>query len=395
MTTNILLGFPFGVLSIMCHIYLLVFDTRQSFRYYNLSLLIWVTANFLWMTTEFTSIVPSSNVHIGPSVPIGGLPSDVKQRITDTKNVLFMIAVIVQVYLYMGVHFNKIVIPEEENEDQISKNEATLLCMCGGKSTYVKPVESDSIVDIVDGFSLSMATGGGQELRINNSSISIAYIENAYIIFWILKDLFWSMGTGDFSVQETTTAIIIEIIAICFGVCAIIIYIMVSYLNRRNSISFLDCISIIFWIMANFVWMNGEFFLRYQNMKNDDSNEGNDTVTRIISCPLFLTGIFIQMFVIHRLYCDRTMLCSTCCPQGPVVDTSSQPNADSLDIEMTSSVSFSVSESPPAVLPSQFRKQNKPKIIQMFSAPSVVKYQQVFSPQHKQTDDDEESTILF
>eukprot|EP01036_Dinobryon_divergens_P023008 gene23008-31318_t len=350
------------------------------------------------MTTEFTSIAPSSNIHLGPSVPIGGVPSDVQQRITETKNVLFMIAIIVQLFLYTGVHFNKIVIPEEDNEDQISKNEATLLCMCGGgKSTYVKPVESDSIVDIVDGFSLSMAAGG-QEHRINNSSISIAYIENSYIIFWILKDLFWSMGTGDFSIQETTSAIIIELIAICCGLCAIIIYIMVSYLNRRNSILFLDCISIIFWIMANFVWMNGEFFLRYQNMKNDDSNEGNDSVTRIISCPLFLTGIFIQMFVIHRVYCGHRTLCRICCPQGSAVDTSAQPNADSLDIEMTTSVSLSVSESPPAVLPPQFRKQNKPKIIQMFSAPSVVKYQQVlvtFSPQHKHTDDDEESTILF
>ena len=393
MTTNILLGFPFGILSILCHIYLLIFDTRQSFRYYNLSLLLWVTANFLWMTTEFTSIVPSSNIHIGPTVPIGGVPTDVEQRITESKNVLFMIAIVIQFFLYTGVYFNKIVIPEEENEDQITKNEAALLCMCGRrKSTYVKPVESDSIVDIVDGFSLSMASGS-QENQINNSNVSIAYIENAYIIFWILKDLFWSIGTGDFSVQGTTTAILIEIFAIFCGLCAIIIYFMVSYLNRRNSISILDCISTIFWIMANFVWMCGEFFLRYQNLKNDDSNEGNDSLTRIISCPLFLSGIFIQMFIIHRLYCGLCVrLCKSSNPQA--IDTSSQPNADSLDIEMTSVSSSSVSTSPSA------SKQNKPKMIHFFSAPNVVKYQHVmvtFSPQHKHkhVDDDEESTILF
>jgi hypothetical protein len=32
----------------------------------------------------------------------------------------------------------------------------------------------------------------------------------------------------------------------------------------------------------------GEFFLRYNNLQFDDSNEGNDRSTRIASCALFL-----------------------------------------------------------------------------------------------------------
>ena len=38
MTTNIYLGFPFGIVAIISHIYLFIIEPRKSFRFYDFSL---------------------------------------------------------------------------------------------------------------------------------------------------------------------------------------------------------------------------------------------------------------------------------------------------------------------------------------------------------------------
>jgi hypothetical protein len=43
MSTNIYLGWPFGLTSIFFHIILVIFDNRKNFRFYNISILLWVT----------------------------------------------------------------------------------------------------------------------------------------------------------------------------------------------------------------------------------------------------------------------------------------------------------------------------------------------------------------
>jgi hypothetical protein len=43
MITNIYLGWAFGISAIFYHFVLFVFDPRKSFRFYNISLLLWVT----------------------------------------------------------------------------------------------------------------------------------------------------------------------------------------------------------------------------------------------------------------------------------------------------------------------------------------------------------------
>ena len=379
MTTNVILGFPFGVLSILCHTYLFIFDSRQSFRYYNFSLLVWIVANFLWMTTEFVYTKPSSPIHFGPSVPIGGIPDSDYERITESKMFLFMIALLSQLYFYAGIYCNLIRMPEEEDEDQISKNEAA--SCCGGRRSYVKPVESDSIGDIVDGFSI---TGSSQSPINNGNNISLVFIENSYIVFWILKDMFWAFGTDDFSFIGTNEVICSESIAICFGAIAIAIYVFISYLYRRNSLVLMDCLSTILWIMANFVWMCGEFFLRYQNLRFDDGDEGNDSATRIAACVLFLGGILIQLFVVlelTRCYRNSLLVFRRCC-------NFSRGDHSSDDLSSSSSTSSS---------PGNKKDQ---KIIEMLRIQNPIKYKHVmvtFSPHHerKLDDDEEESTVLF
>lgn len=349
----------------------------------------------MWMTAEFVDTVPSSSVHIGPPVPVGGISSSNINNMMIGKLVLFILAVTLQVVLYCGVYHNKILMPENEDEDQIIKNEAVLLFK--GQRAYAKPMDSDSIVDIVDGFASASAQ------TINNSGLSLAYIENAYIIFWIMKDLFWAAATGDFSREEVPAAITIEALAISFGTLAILIYLFNSYLHRRHLVPLLDSISTIFWILANLVWMCGEFFLRYRNMTQDDGTEGNDSVTRLVACPLFLIGILIQTFVLFRFAifgCNR-------CRSTPLLEKD---------------LSTSSSSSSPAGSP------KVSKVIEMLTLKAPIKYESIlitFSPQHQHledasspkssnlankkkkrrkestlrktasVDDDEESTILF
>ena len=47
MSTNIYFGWPFGVTAIIYHALALVFDPRISFRYYNASLLLWVSGTYI------------------------------------------------------------------------------------------------------------------------------------------------------------------------------------------------------------------------------------------------------------------------------------------------------------------------------------------------------------
>jgi hypothetical protein len=131
--------------------------------------------------------------------------------------------------------------------------------------------------------------------------LTLAFIESGYIIFWIFKDLFWSFGTGDLN-TEFGSVVVYEILAMCFGFTALCVYLVTAYIYRRKTLRFLDSLTTIFWISANFVWMCGEFFIRYDNLQFDDANPGNDRNTRIASATLFVAGMLTQLYVVIVLY---------------------------------------------------------------------------------------------
>jgi hypothetical protein len=134
-----------------------------------------------------------------------------------------------------------------------------------------------------------------------NPPITLASIENAYIIFWISKDMFWSFGTGDLTPQRDI-AIVCEIFAMCFGFTALCVYLITAYIYRRRKLRFLDGLTAIFWISANYVWMCGEFFIRYHNLEHDDGDAGDDRSTRIAAATLFTAGFVTQLYVGSVLY---------------------------------------------------------------------------------------------
>lgn len=96
-----------------------------------------------------------------------------------------------------------------------------------------------------------------------------------------------------------------ESTAMFFGTVSILIYSVTAYICRRNIISFIDCITTICWISANYVWMCGEFFLRYNSLQYDDLTEHNDGSTRIASSCLFCFGISLQIIVTSYLLNNR------------------------------------------------------------------------------------------
>lgn len=349
MTTNVYLGFPFGVISVALHAFLLVYDPRRSYRFYNFSLLVWVVGNFLWMTVEFASVHPSSHIHMGSHVPLGGIPEQTIDNMVNVKTILFLVSSVVQVGMYLGIACKLVDLPEGEDEDLISKNEVMLLFY--GDQSYERQQDAalDDNVDIGDNITL---TGPGER---SSYSLTLAYIENLYIVFWVSKDLFWSWGTGDL-INGFDLAIFYEATAMCFGTLSLLVHLVTAYIYRRNTLLLLDSITTILWISANFVWMCGEFFIRYDNLAHDDEDQGNDTGTRIASAVLFCLGLTIQLYIMVSLLAHRRGKAQAQ-PQAPTV-------------EMTS-----------------------------FKLP--LRYTNIlitFSPQHEhvqQMDEEEESTILF
>jgi len=87
--------------------------------------------------------------------------------------------------------------------------------------------------------------------------VSLAFIERAYIIFWISKDFFWSVGTGEVF-NYRPMAPIWEGLAMIMGCSAIFVYVAGCYVYRRDFMQLLDNVSTIMWICANFVWMCGK-----------------------------------------------------------------------------------------------------------------------------------------
>jgi hypothetical protein len=300
------------------------------------------------MSIEFIATTPSSHVHVGPNVPIGGMSNSMQSALINTKTVLFLISSIIQLYMYIGIFCNCIKIPEEEDEDAVSRNEAYLFCY-GNKSyelthqqhmmsrsnaldvsispaSVTNPIprsDSDDINDINFNSVNLVGSSTRSEPPIDNRNVlTLAYIENAYIIFWISKDLFWSWGTGDLT-KGQDLAIMYEALAMSFGCLSIFIYILTAYLYRRNILRLFDCITTIFWISANFVWMCGEFFLRYDNLTYDDENEGNDSSTRIVSAILFTLGLLIQLVIIFiMLYYNYVFQQAAQKPSSSIVSSS-------------------------------------------------------------------------
>jgi hypothetical protein len=337
MMTDVYLALPFGILSVTLHFILVFIEPRISYRWYDISLLCWVTGNFLWMCTEFMYSHNNREVHMGPETPIGDWPAEWEDDITLYKMILFLIGVCIQLIMYVLLYTGSILMPVDYGEDVIALNEVQLLCgsrrranchqstavPSSGTPYYTTDDRNAhgglaSLADIYDdgdtfvsddtamsdrAAAISQPRGyqgyfAVVDNRNDSSYFTVAYVENIYILFWILKDLFWCWGTGDLLGVAPSEPLIAlcEALAISFGSVAILNNILTAYIWRRDPILFLDCLSAVCWIAANFTWMCGEFFVRYDNLELADDDQGDDYKTRIIATCFFLIGISIQIY---------------------------------------------------------------------------------------------------
>ncbi len=324
MTTNYLLSFPFGIISITLHLTIVILDPRSTFKYYNYTLLAWIIGNFLWMLIEVWVTTASSSIHFGPKVPIdpNGMTNETIHSITYLKIGLFISAFLLQLYMYIGICLQYLEAPKDDGEDSGARKQLDDLLACNRYNLITSHTDNQQLLtNTVENSNQSNtphAAGAGY---------SLVYVENVYIIFWIMKDLFWGFGTGDLT-SNGGDVLFFEICALFFGAFALATYTISAYVYRHNSIRFIDCLSTMCWILANYVWMAGEFFIRYKDMELDDGTEGNDSRTRIASLCLFLSGILLQTYNSAVISVDLYMKRNS---KFTVVSTNSPKN-----VEMTS-----------------------------------------------------------
>jgi hypothetical protein len=244
------------------------------------------------MSIEFISTNSSSNIHFGPDVPLSTMSDGTENVITNIKIALFSISFGTQILMYLGIWQGWFEMPKHLSEDSSAIFELTRL--------------------IGDRNQLGLARNQNRLGPLNEPvlprGISTAFVEFLYITFWIAKDMLWSYGTGDIEINNRPLAIFLETMGLCCGLLAMLVYIVTAYIYRHSRICFLDCMTTIFWIAANYVWMSGEFFVRYKNLQLTDDNSGNDRNPRIIATTFFLCGIGIQLYVI--LYLSLSAICS-------------------------------------------------------------------------------------
>ena len=290
MTNNAYVGIPYGIISFCLVAFATIYDRRPSMIWLHLSLVCWIVGNFLWMCSEFIFTTPSLPVTFGPNLPLGGLPSDIEQKFLSGSTVLFSVGVLIQIIYYFRIVCGLMPQPGEEDgpdgDDVMTRNDIEKMCLTGPTTTYTS-----------------------------------SFLEHIYVIFWVMKDLFWGLGTGTVEGLSGRTSegrkvvIFFESAAIISAAGSLFSFLMAAYLSRRNGTRFLDAVSGVCWILANSVWMVGEFFLRYDNLEMDDGDQGNDIDGRVASSFFFSVGIMIQMYLIARLVymrcCGMVERCNT------------------------------------------------------------------------------------
>jgi hypothetical protein len=102
--------------------------------------------------------------------------------------------------------------------------------------------------------------------------MNIRKFENLHILLWLLKDLFW--------------VTLSEVAGVIMIVPAVGLAIYITWLARDIKAELFHNLAVCCWIIANSVWMVGEFFY-------DDS-------TRMITGILFITGLsFITWYYVR------------------------------------------------------------------------------------------------
>jgi hypothetical protein len=69
------------------------------------------------MTVEFMVTPQSSSIHLGPETPLGGMTSETGDKITNIKSKLFLIAIFLQLTLFVSIKYGFIAMPNDSDSE--------------------------------------------------------------------------------------------------------------------------------------------------------------------------------------------------------------------------------------------------------------------------------------
>lgn len=81
---------------------------------------------------------------------------------------------------------------------------------------------------------------------ISTRKINIKPIENLHILFWLLKDTSWVHVWHGLGIAVIAPTILIQV--------------FIAWVSRHERGEVLHNIAIVFWLIANSIWMVGEFY---------------------------------------------------------------------------------------------------------------------------------------
>jgi hypothetical protein len=84
-------------------------------------------------------------------------------------------------------------------------------------------------------------------------SKNIFVLLNIHVLLWLVKDLSWLM-------QWKSLGVFIMIPAVLFAV-------LIAYKSRDSLVELLPNLAVVFWIIANSIWMMVEFFAADESLK--------------------------------------------------------------------------------------------------------------------------------
>lgn len=89
--------------------------------------------------------------------------------------------------------------------------------------------------------------------------------ENLHVVFWLVKDFAWIAG--------------FKILGVSLAIPTILLAVYIVWATRNHRENFFHNLAVLFWILANSIWMFGEFYFEDQK--------------RIWAMPFFVAGLLV------------------------------------------------------------------------------------------------------
>lgn len=106
--------------------------------------------------------------------------------------------------------------------------------------------------------------------------------ENLHVVFWLIKDFSWLMGS------EVPFFKIVAV-AMIFPTLVLAIYLSYKTLKQKDKSDFFHNMAVTCWIVGNSIWMFGEFYCEPLFLCKDNCSKP-------YAIPFFVIGLLIVLY---------------------------------------------------------------------------------------------------